>query len=86
MNKGYKEPTGNHRYLARDGLYYNGYMDSPDFAEAHDAIMKPYIDEICKKLEEEIILDMIKAGIPHEEVRSFIEKLPTVKARNKDNV
>lgn len=33
MKKGCAVPTDNHRYQARDGLYYNGYMESPDAIE-----------------------------------------------------
>lgn len=30
---GTSKPTGNNRYKARDGMYYNGYLGSPDAAD-----------------------------------------------------
>lgn len=46
MKKGCAVPTGNHRYQARDGLYYNGYMGSPDLLED----MKPEWDKIVERI------------------------------------
>ncbi len=49
--KGYKKPTGNNRYLARDGLYYNGYLGSTDAAE--DAF-GPAMKEISEKIQADL--------------------------------
>jgi hypothetical protein len=45
-----------YRYKARDGLYYNGYLGSPDVAE-------DYFGEACRKLAAEILDDILKTEI-----------------------
>lgn len=50
--KGFKSPKFNHGFKSRiDGLYYNGYMGSPDAAE--DAFGECFRN-IAKKIENEI--------------------------------
>lgn len=47
----YTEPTGNCRYLARDGYYYNGYLLSSDCAEdAFGEAFRKMADELAKDL------------------------------------
>lgn len=48
--KGYKKPRGFHGYLARDGLYYNGYMGSSDFLE----YLKPVWDRAMDKMKQNL--------------------------------
>lgn len=45
------KPEGSCRYLASDGKYYNGYIDSPDF-DPFKEVMDKVCEKIKKKLEE----------------------------------
>ena len=47
---GTKHPTPYNRYQARNGLYYNGYMQSNDLVED----MQPMYDEALAKLEKKL--------------------------------
>lgn len=51
FSNGAKEPTDSNRYLAKDGLYYNGYMGNPDAA---DDAFGDCFREIAEKLLAEI--------------------------------
>lgn len=48
MSKGTKTKTDSNGYLARDGLYYNGYVLSSDYVEDMDKQFKD-ICPICQK-------------------------------------
>lgn len=48
------QPTELCRYLASDGKYYNGYIDSPDynpFKECFEKISKKIQEELDKSIE-----------------------------------
>lgn len=48
---GTKEPSESNRYLARDGLYYNGYMGSADAAD-------DFFGDAFRKIAEDIAKDI----------------------------
>lgn len=54
---GKPNPEEGHRYLANDGLYYNGYALSPDATKG----WHPF-GELFKKLEKEIFFEMYDHG------------------------